>query len=822
MGFPTAAFNNGYGDLIPVHPGDKAPAIDNWRTSVATEELVASWEARGMNIGLRADHFPAVDIDITDVPLAEAVGAVVEEVFGETAVRIGSFPKRLMVFTTAAPFRKCTLTLTRGDEKHRVEVLGEGQQYVIHGMHPSGKPYEWVQLSLDELPADALTPISVERVRELFAVIARRVARDFGAEWVVTESLPGAPGETSGPPPATSLMAPTFDHAMKALAKIKNDADIDRETYVNIAHWLKGAVGAEHDADGCALFKAWAATWPGGSDAAEDIRVWNSIKRASLNTGWPQLRARAIQYGYRDAEEDFAGVPLPAPAPSPGAPTPTTPAAPTATPTLPLSQEELPVDERVAEYIAGRVAGRIAFSVDDDRAAVGWAYTGQRWEGGSALRDPAVVTVVSGEVDQLLRAIDAAYTAGPSKRLQALRERLGAASYPGSLVPKLAAHPKLSVPHERFNDIVRTGHLLNTPGGVVDLDTGALAPHDPQLYLTQITDVTPAEFGACPTWIAVVRRAMHEDDELVDYFQRAIGSALAADARERKFWYLYGAGWTGKTTMLETLAEALGLGGAGYAGLVPPGALARAKGSDRPHPEWLVNARLARVLIASEVNPGDRWDDALLKQLTAGDVISARAMFRGSVRFKWRATLFFSGNLLPDFRSLDSAIRDRARLLTVPPLPAAERDPELRTKLRAELPAILAWCIAGYQKWRQTGLAIEPKAVTAGTAELLDESDPVARFLSQECEVKQGEKCTALELWQRFSRFLTREGMQSDIATQHALTRALRLAGEGREPGWRYSTLRFDSGVHKGFSGLQLRDLDALSKVDELIETLPK
>ncbi len=40
--------------------------------------------------------------------------------------------------------------------------------------------------------------------------------------------------------------------------------------------------------------------------------------------------------------------------------------------------------------------------------------------------------------------------------------------------------------------------LLNTPGGIVDLRTGATLPHDPAKYMTKITAVAPG--GDCPLW----------------------------------------------------------------------------------------------------------------------------------------------------------------------------------------------------------------------------------------------------------------------------------------------------------------------------------
>ncbi|MDZ4087168.1 MAG: hypothetical protein U1E69_10245 [Tabrizicola sp.] len=45
--------------------------------------------------------------------------------------------------------------------------------------------------------------------------------------------------------------------------------------------------------------------------------------------------------------------------------------------------------------------------------------------------------------------------------------------------------------------------LLNTPEGVVDLDTGSVGPHERRLLLTQITHASPG--GGCPTWMSFLQ-----------------------------------------------------------------------------------------------------------------------------------------------------------------------------------------------------------------------------------------------------------------------------------------------------------------------------
>ena len=55
------------------------------------------------------------------------------------------------------------------------------------------------------------------------------------------------------------------------------------------------------------------------------------------------------------------------------------------------------------------------------------------------------------------------------------------------------------------------------------------------------------------------------------------------------------------------------------------------------------------------------------------------------------------------------------------------RDPDLKDKLRAELPGILNWCLTGLSQWRIKGLD-EPERVTGATAEYRDSENVVKQF----------------------------------------------------------------------------------------------
>jgi hypothetical protein len=89
----------------------------------------------------------------------------------------------------------------------------------------------------------------------------------------------------------------------------------------------------------------------------------------------------------------------------------------------------------------------------------------------------------------------------------------------------------------------------------------------------------------------------------------------------------------------------------------------------------------------SEVEEGQVFDEALTKDLTGDDRIESRRMREDFWSFQPTHKLFLAGNHKPSICGDDEGIWRRIRL--VPwnvVIPEEERDPELPSKLRAELP----------------------------------------------------------------------------------------------------------------------------------------
>ena len=274
--------------------------------------------------------------------------------------------------------------------------------------------------------------------------------------------------------------------------------------------------------------------------------------------------------------------------------------------------------------------------------------------------------------------------------------------------------------------------LFNASNGTVNLRTGQLQPHRQMDLLTKMSPVVFDPNAKAPVWEQFLFRALSGNVELVDFLQRAVGYALTGSVQEHVLFFCYGNGANGKSTFLGTLHSLLGE----YAAPAPRGMLFRSKGTER-HPTELATLHGLRFVTCSEIEEGQAFDEALVKDLTGGDRISARRMNEDFWSFAPTHKLFLAGNHRPVVRGDDEGIWRRMRLIpfTVT-IPESERDAMLPEKLRAELPGILAWAVRGCVAWNAGGLQA-PGTVKSATAQYRDENDVLGQFFRERVRIEE-------------------------------------------------------------------------------------
>jgi hypothetical protein len=130
------------------------------------------WKA---NVGLRADRFPGLDIDVDHPTLAAIVQKVAEETLGLAPIRLSRDSRRLLVYRAEEPISKMAATIVYKGEEHGVELLGAGSQYLIQGTHPSGSEYGFEGRHLSKWQPNHLPVITAEKVMEFFRALREKL-----------------------------------------------------------------------------------------------------------------------------------------------------------------------------------------------------------------------------------------------------------------------------------------------------------------------------------------------------------------------------------------------------------------------------------------------------------------------------------------------------------------------------------------------------------------------------------------------------------------------------------------------------------------------
>jgi putative DNA primase/helicase len=269
--------------------------------------------------------------------------------------------------------------------------------------------------------------------------------------------------------------------------------------------------------------------------------------------------------------------------------------------------------------------------------------------------------------------------------------------------------------------------LFNVANGTIDLRTGRLRPHDRNDLITKLAPVVFDEAATCPTWLRCLDRWMDGNADLVGYLQRLVGHGLTGDTSEQSLWFFYGRGANGKSTFLGAILALLG----DYGMQAVPELLMTKR--NESHPTERADLFGKRFVATIETEQGKDMAEALTKQLTSGDKVRARKMRQDFFEFDPTFKIVLAANYMPQVRGTDYAIWRRIK--TVPftvTIGEAEKDKHLPDKLRAELPGILSWAVAGCMDWRRHGMA-EPDEVRLATAAYQSEQDTVAKFLAECC-----------------------------------------------------------------------------------------
>lgn len=331
-------------------------------------------------------------------------------------------------------------------------------------------------------------------------------------------------------------------------------------------------------------------------------------------------------------------------------------------------------------------------------------------------------------------------------------------------------------------------YKLNTPSGVLDLVSGAVQPHNAAQNLSKICNAEYTEKRDTPVWDAFLQQIFNQDEAMIRFVQRAVGYSLTGVTDEQCMFICIGDGRNGKSTLLNVFADILG----DYACNMQPESLAVKNGGSAVNSDI---ARLRGVRFATTVEPdeGMRLAEGLVKQLTGGDVVTARRLYGNEFEFRPQCKIWMAANHKPIIRGTDLGIWRRIYLIpfTVQ-IPDHMVDKSLKYKLRDEMPGILKWMADGCAMWQREGLN-PPLSVQSAGKDYQHEMDVISRFVDECCERTGYETVRAADLYAAYKRWATENNEYCMSSTRFGKEISGRFDKRHSMYGWVYVGLKISN-----------------------------
>lgn len=349
--------------------------------------------------------------------------------------------------------------------------------------------------------------------------------------------------------------------------------------------------------------------------------------------------------------------------------------------------------------------------------------------------------------------------------------------------PKLQAAISLArhIPgvQARYTDFDRQPYLFNCANGTLNLETGELQPHRREDMLTKISPVRYDPHATAPTWHRFLNEIFSEerdpdgnwvaDESFLKFVQRDCGYGITGSTKEHSLSIYHGSGRNGKSVFIKIRQAIM----ADYAKTAAIETLMVKQ--NRGVPNDIADLCGARFVSAVETESGQQLAQALVKNLTGGDSVKGRFLFREFFEFMPTYKIAIACNFKPIIDGSDKAIVARLRLIPFNvkfespdenPNTQHIKDPDMDQKLLGELPGILNWLVEGARLWLKEGLGTHEK-VRVATSDYATEMDSVKSFVKECCVVGEeysAKKIRAAELIEAYKKFC----IESNLNPKHA------------------------------------------------------
>lgn len=240
--------------------------------------------------------------------------------------------------------------------------------------------------------------------------------------------------------------------------------------------------------------------------------------------------------------------------------------------------------------------------------------------------------------------------------------------------------------------------------------------------------------------------SIFENKEREEYLLKTIASAILGHKRFEQFYIWSGKGANGKGTLYDLLNSTFGE----YFKTIDISYFTKIKHNSSDATPELADKQYCRFLFSTEPEANEKLQVSKLKEITGGDIIHARALYKEPVSYKPQFTLFLQTNEIPNMSNLDGGIKRRLRIISFPFVftdnPVNETHRKSNPRIKEEKvksdewrDAFILLLLDVYKNFIKDADSIPmPGEIEKDTSEYLDSNNLVLSWINDFCEKGDG------------------------------------------------------------------------------------
>lgn len=207
-------------------------------------------------------------------------------------------------------------------------------------------------------------------------------------------------------------------------------------------------------------------------------------------------------------------------------------------------------------------------------------------------------------------------------------------------------------------------YLLCFSNGVIDFRTKSFRQGYPQDYITKTTGIPYIPYNLDESKeisqeITTFMQQLFPQEGLCRYMWDHLSASLIGAKKEHAFNIYRGSGSNGKSILTDLMSQALGE----YKGTVPITLVTEKRGTIGGTSSEIIQLKGVRYAVMQEPSKDAVINEGILKELTGGDPIQARALYSDSEIFEPQFSLVVCTNALFEIKSNDDGTWRRMKLI---------------------------------------------------------------------------------------------------------------------------------------------------------------